>query len=238
MTSNSDLRESRLRTASGHAVCADAGSGEKETVVRAEPATRDAGTAPQITGRPVNPMLKLVLEMGPLACFFVASWKFDLHVATGVLMVGVVVALALSYALTRRLPVMPVVTAIAVLVFGALTFYFNDPVFIKMKPTVVNCIFGTALLAGLAFGKPLLPVVLDTALSLDEAGWRKLTFRWGVFFFFLAALNEIVWRTQSDVFWAGFKVFGTMPITVVFALCQVPLIMRHEAKPSDVTDHF
>ena len=189
--------------------------------------------------RRIDPMLKLVLELGPLACFFAASYRFNLHVATGVLMVGVVVALAASYWLTRRLPVMPVVTAAAVLLFGALTFYFDNPVFIKMKPTVVNCIFGAALLGGLAFNKPLLPVVLDSALSLDEAGWRKLTFRWGIFFFVLAGLNEVVWRTQSDVFWAGFKVFGTMPLTVLFALSQVPLIMRHEAKATEAPEeHF
>ena len=199
---------------------------------------------PGLTGgknqaRSIDPVLKLALELGPLACFFAASYRFNLHVATGVLMVGVVVALAASYTLTRRLPVMPVVTAVAVLLFGALTFYFDNPIFIKMKPTVVNCIFGAALLGGLLFNKPLLPVVLDSALSLDEAGWRKLTFRWGLFFFVLAALNEIVWRTQSDVFWAGFKVFGTMPLTIVFALSQVPLIMRHEAKPSTPQDeHF
>ncbi len=186
-----------------------------------------------------DPGLKLLLEMGPLACFFLASYKYNLHVATGVLMVGVVAALAASYALTRRLPVMPLVTAVAVLVFGALTFYFDNPVFIKMKPTIVNCMFGGALLGGLAFGRPLLPIVLDSTLHLDETGWRKLTFRWGLFFFFLAALNEIVWRTQTDIFWAGFKVFGTMPITVVFALSQIPLILRHEAKPSTgVEEHF
>ena len=191
-------------------------------------------------GRTIDPMLKLLLELGPLGCFFLASWRYGLHVATGVLMVGVVVTLAASYALTRRLPIMPVVTAIAVLVFGALTFYFDNPVFIKIKPTVINAIFGTALLGGLLFDKPLLPIVLDSALHLDEAGWRKLTFRWGVFFFVLAALNEVVWRTQSDVFWSGFKVFGTMPLTVVFALSQVPLIMRHESKPatSPQDEHF
>jgi intracellular septation protein len=195
--------------------------------------------APKAAGRKVDPTLKLVLELGPLACFFVASYRYGLHAATGVLMVGVVAALAVSYALTRRLPVMPVVTAIAVLVFGALTFYFDNPVFIKVKPTVINCIFGAALLGGLVFNKPLLPVVLDSALHLDEAGWRKLTFRWGLFFFVLAGLNEIVWRTQSDVFWTGFKVFGTMPLTIIFALTQVPLILRHERKP-DVPqgEHF
>ena len=96
-----------------------------------------------------------------------------------------------------------------------------------------------ALLGGLALGKPLLPILLDTALHLDEDGWRKLTLRWGLFFFVLAALNEVVWRTQSDVFWAGFKVFGTMPLTLLFALSQVPLIMKHEARPAAPQDeHF
>ncbi len=190
--------------------------------------------------RRIDPTLKLALELGPLACFFAASYRFNLHVATGVLMVGVVVALAASYWLTRRLPVMPLITAVAVLLFGALTFYFDNPVFIKMKPTVVNCIFGAALLGGLAFNKPLLPIVLDAALNLDEEGWRKLTFRWGIFFFVLAGLNEIVWRTQTDVFWAGFKVFGTMPLTIVFALSQVRLIMRHEVKTPTASqeEHF
>ena len=199
----------------------------------------DKRSAPAAPARKLNPLLKLALEFGPLGLFFVASYRYDLHVATGVLMAGVLIALVASYAIVRRVPAMPLVTAVAVLVFGALTFYFNNPVFIKMKPTIVNCIFGSVLLGGLLFNRSLLSVLLDTALNLDEAGWRKLTFRWGLFFFVLAALNEAVWRTQSDVFWAGFKVFGTMPLTVLFALCQVPLIMKHELKPSDPTpDHI
>lgn len=201
-----------------------------------------APTRRRSKGRAINPILKLALEFGPLALFFVASARTNLVIATSVLMVGVVVTLVVSYVLTRRIPIMPLVTAIAVLVFGALTLYFANPVFIKIKPTIVNVIFGTALLGGLAFDKPLLPVVLDVALHLDRDGWVKLTFRWGVFFFVLAALNEIVWRTQTDVFWAGFKVFGTMPITILFALSQVPLILRHEVKqPADApatTDEF
>lgn len=195
------------------------------TDVDAKPA---AGAA---APRAINPLLKLALEFGPLALFFVASARTNLFVATGVLMAGVVVALAVSFALTRRVATMPLVTAVAVLVFGALTFYFNNPMFIKLKPTIVNSLFGAALLGGLAFGKPLLPILLDTAFHLDRDGWHKLTLRWGLFFFVLAALNEVVWRTQSDTFWAGFKVFGTMPITILFALSQVPLIMRHELKP-------
>lgn len=197
---------------------------------------RDGARSPQ---RKLNPAFKMVLEFGPLGLFFVASYRYNLHTATAVLMGGVVVALIASYSIVRRVPVMPLVTAVAVLVFGALTFYFDNPVFIKVKPTIVNCLFGTVLLGGLAFHRSLLSVLLDSALHLDEAGWRKLTFRWGLFFFVLAAINEVVWRTQTDVFWAGFKVFGTMPITLLFALCQVPLIMRHELKPSDPEpEHF
>ena len=110
-----------------------------------------------------------------------------------------------------------------------------------MKPTIVNALFGAALLGALMAGKPLLPVVLDSVLRLSEEGWRKLTLRWGLFFFFLAFLNEIVWRTQSTQFWVNFKVFGTMPITLIFALSQTPLILRHEIKAksvSDEPDHF
>jgi len=207
------------------------------TTIDDRPTTKSSTTTPR--AKTIDPTLKLVLELGPLACFFLASYRYGLQTATGVLMVGVVVTLVVSYALTRRLPIMPVVTAAAVLVFGALTLYFDNPVFIKVKPTVINCIFGAALLGGLVLQKPLLPIVLDSALHLDEDGWRKLTFRWGLFFFVLAALNEIVWRTQSEVFWAGFKVFGTMPLTLLFALSQVPLIMKHDLKAKTPQDeHF
>jgi intracellular septation protein len=136
---------------------------------------------------------------------------------------------------------MPVVTAIAVLVFGSLTFIFKDETFIKMKPTIVNALFGGALLGALAMGKPLLPIVLDSVLQLTEEGWRKLTLRWGLFFFFLAILNEVVWRTQTTDFWVSFKVFGTVPITLLFALSQTPLILRCELKdkaPETPADHF
>lgn len=178
----------------------------------------------------IHPVLKLALEMGPLALFFLTNYKFGIFPATGVLMVGVVVALAASYILTKRVPIMPLVTAIAVLVFGGLTLYLNDDHFIKLKPTIVNTLFGAALLGGLAFGKPLLPLVFDSMLKLTFEGWRKLTLRWGLFFLFLAILNEVVWRTQSNDFWVSFKVFGTMPLTLLFTLAQVPLIMKYEDK--------
>jgi intracellular septation protein len=168
--------------------------------------------------------------MGPLVLFFLVNAKFGIFPATGVLMAAVLIALAVSYFTLGKMPIMPVVTAVAVTVFGALTFWFDSDIFIKLKPTIVNSIFGAALLGGLALGKPLLPVVLDSMLHLTEEGWKKLTFRWGVFFFVLAAINEIVWRTQTTDFWVSFKVFGVMPLTMLFAISQAPLIMRHELK--------
>jgi intracellular septation protein len=206
----------------------------------------------------VNPLLKLVLEMGPLVLFFLANskpalfhWlvvgflpkdlpaeKVTMLTSTGVLMAAVLVALVASWVLTKHLPIMPVVTAVAVLVFGGLTFFFQDKTFIQLKPTIVNLLFGGVLLGALAFGKLLLPVALDSVLHLDEEGWRKLTFRWGLFFFVLAGLNEGVRLTQSWDFWTGFKSFGIMPLTLVFALLQTPLILKHEIKPEAEQEHF
>ena len=185
-----------------------------------------------IAPKPAQPPLqKLALEMGPLVLFFLSNYRFGLYVATAVLMVSVVAAVLASYYLTRKWPLMPVVTAVAVVIFGGLTLYFHNPTFIKMKPTIINIIFGCALLGSLAMNKLILPTILDQAFHIDEAGWRKLTFRWGLFFFFLAALNELVWRTQSEQFWVAFKVWGTMPITIAFVASQIPLLTRHEIKP-------
>jgi len=198
-----------------------------------------AEKAPAKPKRPKqNPALKLALEMGPLVLFFFTNAKFGIFIATGVLMVGVVAALAASWLLTRHVPVMPLVTAVAVLVFGGLTFIFQDELFIKMKPTIVNTIFGSVLLIALAMGKPLLPVVLDSMMRLTETGWKILTLRWGLFFFVLAGINEVVWRTQTTDFWVSFKVFGTMPLTVIFALAQLPLMMKHELKDEDEPEHW
>ena len=185
------------------------------------------------------PLLKLALELGPLVLFFLANAYADrfgvpserrLFAATGLFIAATLVALGLHYALVRRLPIMPLVSGVVVVVFGGLTLLLKDELFIKLKPTIVNTLFGLVLLGGLAFGRPLLALVLDSMLSLTEEGWRKLTFRWGLFFLGLAVLNEIVWRTQDTDFWVGFKVFGIMPLTVLFALAQTPLLMRHEAK--------
>jgi intracellular septation protein len=192
--------------------------------------------------KPINPFLKFVLELGPLGVFFFANWRGDtlvaifpalaalggpLFVATALCIVATVIALVTSLILTRRLPIMPFVTGIVVVIFGGLTLWLKDETFIKMKPTIVNSLFGGALLGGLLFGRSLLGYVFDAVFKLTEEGWRKLTFRWGIFFFVLAVLNEIVWRSVSTNLWVDFKVFGIMPLTFVFALTQLPLINRY-----------
>ncbi|MGZ9115960.1 MAG: septation protein A [Methylocystis sp.] len=186
-----------------------------------------------IAKRKLNPWLKLALELGPLLLFFVINSKYGIFAATGVLMAGVVVTLAVSWAITRHLPAMPVVTAVLVLVFGSLTYFLHDETFIKLKVTILYTLFGAGLIGALYFGKLLLPIVFDMAIHIDDAGWRKLTIRWGLFFFALAGLNEVLRRILTTDDWVNFKVFGILPLTLVFALAQAPLIMRHEIRPED-----
>jgi intracellular septation protein len=187
--------------------------------------------------RQLNPLLKIVLDLGPLVLFFAANARFHLFVATGVFMAAVLVALAVTYVLTRHLPLMPVVTAIIVVVFGGLTLILQDELFIKLKPTIIYVLFGIVLLGGLAFGKPLLGVVFDSLFHLTDEGWRKLTLRWGLFFLALAVLNELVWRTQSTDVWVAFKVFGVVPLNFLFGMLQYPLMTRYAApQPTDVQD--
>ena len=190
----------------------------------------------------INPLLKLALELGPLMVFFfanargawlvgnfpaLASFGGPIFIATGLFMIATAIALAASWLLTRSLPIMPLVSGVVVFVFGGLTLWLQDDVFIKMKPTIINTLFGAVLLGGLWFGRSLLGYVFDSAFSLDAEGWRKLTLRWGLFFLLLAILNEIVWRSFSTDTWVAFKVWGIMPITLAFTLSQMPLIMRH-----------
>jgi intracellular septation protein len=179
--------------------------------------------------RQINPLLKIVLDLGPLVLFFAANARFHIFVATGVFMAAVVAALAVTYVLTRHLPLMPVVTAIIVVVFGGLTLILQDELFIKLKPTIIYVLFGVVLLGGLALGKPLLGVVFDSLFHLTDEGWRKLTLRWALFFLALAVLNEIVWRTQSTDTWVAFKVFGVVPLTFLFGFLQYPLMTRYAA---------
>lgn len=199
-----------------------------------------------------HPMLKLALEIGPLLVFFFGNlrgeWlvaKFPalsaiggpLLIATALFMVATVISLIISKIVFHHLPVMPFVSGIVVMIFGSLSIWLQDETFIKMKPTIVNSLFGVTLLVGLMFGKSLLGYVFNAAFQLDEAGWKKLTLRWGIFFLFLAVLNEVVWRNFSDAVWVNFKVWGTMPITIAFTLAQMPLIMRHTiAEPAVETE--
>lgn len=209
-----------------------------------------------------SPWLKLGVEMGPLILFFIANARpklFEplvspflpeallrgpnagLFTATLVLIVAVIVALVVSFVKARRIPAAPLMTAILAVVFGALTLYLQDASFIKMKPTVIYVCFGVALFGGLAINKPVLPIIFDNAMALTERGWRLLTFRWASFFFVLALLNEIVWRTQSNDFWVSFKFPGIFILLFLFSIAQAPLIMRHKLKDEaaeNAPDHY
>ena len=226
----------------------------------AKPATAADPTAKP--GHAPDPWLKLVLEMGPLALFFVANARpklFEplvarfapasllagdnagLFTATLVLMVAVVAALIASFALTRRIPIVPLMTAVLVVAFGALTLYLHDATFIKMKPTILYVCFSAALFGGLAFDRPVLPVLFDNAMALTERGWRVLTLRWAAFFLVLAALNEIVWRTQSTDVWVAFKFPGLFIIVFLFTIAQLPFIMRNKLDDEEAKhapEHF
>ena len=187
-----------------------------------------------MTAKPqLNPLLKLALDLGPLALFFFANSHYGIFVATATFMIAVLAALAASYVLTRHFPIMTVVTAIIVVVFGGLTLFLHDATFIKVKPTIIYALFGAVLIGGLMFNKPLLGVVFDSMFNLTEEGWRKLTVRWAIFFLVLAVLNEIVWRNTSTNVWVDFKVFGVMPLTFLFGALQMPLLKKHAAEPAE-----
>jgi intracellular septation protein len=185
----------------------------------------------------MNPLVKLAIETGPLAVFFVANAQKGIIWATGAFMVAITVALLANWLLARRVPTLPLVTAVFVLVFGGLTIYLNDATFIKLKPTIVNSLFAAILLGGMVAGKSFLKSVIGEMFELSDTGWRILTYRWAFFFVALAVANEIVWRNFSDDFWVDFKVFGIMPATLVFSVAQLPLMNRHSTaeEPADAS---
>ena len=171
---------------------------------------------------------KLLIDIGPLAVFFIFYTKSGLQASILPLMIATVIAVLFSYILEKKIPIMPTVGAGIVLIFGGLTIYFDNEVFIKMKPTIINLIFAIILYGGMLVKKPLLKILLGAALRLEEEGWRILTYRWIGFFIALAVLNEIVWRTQTTDIWVNFKVFGILPITFIFTMTQLPLIKKHQ----------
>jgi intracellular septation protein len=187
-----------------------------------KPERHEAGVEPAQLG-------KMLLEVGPIAIFFVAvNWLGDIFWATGAFMIATVIALTVSRSLFGRIPLMPLISGVLVLVFGALTLWLQEEFFIKIKPTVVNLLFASVLFGGLMAGHSLLRYLFGEVFRLEDRGWRVLTMRWACFFVFLAVVNEIVWRSFSTEFWTAFKLFGIMPITMIFAISQIGLLKRYE----------
>lgn len=174
----------------------------------------------------MNPLVKIIIEAGPLIAFFLSNWLGGIFWATGVFMAATVLALLLSWILTRKLAVMPLISAGFVAVFGVLTLWLHDETFIKVKVSLINALFGMILLGGLFFGQTFLKYVMGEAIKMTDEGWRGLTIRWGIFFLCIAVVNEVVWRMVSTDTWVNFKV-ALLPVTLVFALSQAPMMTKH-----------
>ena len=175
--------------------------------------------------------LKFIADFGPLLIFFTIYYKSgnNLSIAIPPLIIATIVAVVVVYFIEKKIPYVPLIGGIIISLFGGLTLYFNNPVFLYMKPTIINIIFASGLIIGkIFFNRNFLKFFFKTAFQLDEMGWDKLNFRWAYFFFFLAFLNEIVWRTQPETTWVNFKVWGMLPITFIFTALQLPLINRHK----------
>ena len=175
--------------------------------------------------------LKFITDFGPLLIFFTIYYKSgnNLSAAIPPLIIATLIAVAIIYFVEKKIPYVPLIGAIVISLFGGLTLYFDNPIFIYMKPTIVNIIFAVILVvSNNYFNKNFLKLFLQTAFQLNDEGWKKLNFRWAYFFIFLAILNEIVWRTQPEATWVNFKVWGMLPITIIFTGMQMPLINKYK----------
>ncbi len=185
--------------------------------------------APQKTSR-LPPFVKLVLDFAPLLVFFAAYRLGDVMTATAALIATTLLSMAIIYGFERKMTLAPLLSGALVTVMGGLSLAFHNDQFIKMKPTLVNCVFAAILLVGVyGYKRGLLKYILDVAFHLTDEGWRILSRRWGLFFLFLAALNEYIWRNFSTDFWVDFKVFGMFTCTIAFALAQMRLVERYKA---------
>ena len=180
-----------------------------------------------------RPIIKFAADFGPLLIFFTIYFnnENDLKVAIPPFIVATLIALIVIYFLEKRIPMVPLVSGILITFFGVLTLYFDNKIFFYMKPTIINILFAAVLFFGRYFTqKPLLKKIFQNAFELEDEGWKKLNYRWIGFFLFIAILNEIVWRTQSEAFWVNFKVWGLLPISFLFATSQIPLINKYKIK--------
>ena len=180
-----------------------------------------------------RPVIKFIADFGPLLIFFSIYFnnENDLKTAIPPFVIATLIALTVIYFLEKRIPMVPLISGILITFFGGLTLYFDNKIFFYMKPTIINILFAIVLFFGRYFTqKPLLKIFFQNAFNLEDEGWKKLNFRWIGFFLFVAMLNEIVWRTQSEAFWVNFKVWGLLPISFLFAASQVPLINKYKLK--------
>ena len=176
-------------------------------------------------------LLKFVTDFGPLLAFFIIYYRNDKDLVSAIpaLIIATLIAVCVIYLLEKRIPILPLIGAILVCLFGGLTIFFDNPVFIYLKPTIINLIFAFALFFGkVVLNKNFLKKLFESSIKLEEAGWDKLIIRWIGFFIFLAILNEAVWRTQTEEFWINFKVWGILPITFIFTAFQLPLIQKYK----------
>ncbi len=183
-----------------------------------------------MTPRRLQPLARTALDLGPLVIFFAVLAKTNVFIATGVFMAAMAVSITVGFIYERRLSPMAAISFVVVLVFGGLTIWLHNDLFIKIKPTIIYLIFAAVLASGLATRRSFIKYMFDHAFHLDEEGWRLLTWRWVLFFLAMAAANEIVWRNFSLQFWAGYKLFGAIPLTFLFALTQAPLILKHQVE--------